>query len=80
MSSTLAKFGSWDRTLSTLDANALNAFRASHIGIVFQQFQLLDHFTALENVRLPLDLAGVDPAKADEVAREKLERVGSGGE
>ena len=67
------------KNLSTMDANSLNAFRASRIGIVFQQFQLLDHFTALENVRLPLDLAGVDPLKADQVAREKLERVGLAG-
>ncbi len=67
------------RTLSQLDANSLNAFRASHIGIVFQQFQLLDHFTALENVRLPLDLAGWAPDRADKMAREKLERVGLGG-
>ena len=67
------------KNLATMDANSLNAFRASRIGIVFQQFQLLDHFTALENVRLPLDLAGVDPLKADQVAREKLERVGLAG-
>ncbi len=67
------------RNLSKLDATSLNAFRASNIGIVFQQFQLLDHFTALENVRLPLDLAGVDPKKADFLAHEKLERVGLAG-
>ncbi len=67
------------QNLSALDANSLNAFRASRIGIVFQQFQLLDHFTALENVRLPLDLAGVLPEKADQVALEKLERVGLAG-
>ncbi|MDX9731075.1 MAG: ABC transporter ATP-binding protein [Bdellovibrionales bacterium] len=64
------------RNLSMMNASELNAFRASSIGIVFQQFQLLDHFTALENVRLPLDLAGIDGREADRIAREKLERVG----
>ncbi len=64
------------RNLATMSTNELNAFRASTIGIVFQQFQLLDHFTALENVRLPLDLSGVEPAKADAIAAEKLDWVG----
>lgn len=67
------------KNLAKLSTNELNAFRASTIGIVFQQFQLLDHFTALENVRLPLDLSGVDPQKADAIAKEKLDRVGLGG-
>lgn len=62
--------------LSKMSATALNSFRARSIGIIFQQFQLLDHFTAFENVRLPLDLAGRNPAEADAVAGEKLARVG----
>ncbi len=62
--------------LAKMTSGVLNAFRASSIGIVFQQFQLLDHFTALENVRLPLDLAGRNPVDADRVALEKLSRVG----
>lgn len=66
------------RDLSKMSPGELNAFRARSIGIVFQQFQLLDHFTAFENVRLPLDLAGVNPAEADSRAKEKLERVGLG--
>lgn len=65
--------------LAKMSTNDLNAFRASSIGIVFQQFQLLNHFTALENVRLPLDLAGVEPSKADSIASEKLKRVGLSG-
>lgn len=64
------------RDLETMAPAELNGFRARSIGIVFQQFQLLDHFTALENVRLPLDLAGVDVKDADERAAEKLARVG----
>lgn len=64
------------RDIAKMPASELNAFRARSIGIVFQQFQLLDHFTAMENVRLPLDLAGVSPREADARAHEKLERVG----
>jgi putative ABC transport system ATP-binding protein len=67
------------KNLAKMSANDLNAFRASTIGIVFQQFQLLDHFTALENVRLPLDLSGLEPEAADAIAKEKLGRVGLGG-
>jgi putative ABC transport system ATP-binding protein len=62
--------------LSKMAPVELNRFRASSMGIVFQQFQLLDHFTALENVRLPLDLAGNDPADADRRALDCLSRVG----
>ena len=53
-----------------------NRFRAQNIGIVFQQFQLLDHLTALENVRLPLDLSGLPSEQADRRALEQLQRVG----
>lgn len=62
--------------LSKMSPSELNSFRARSIGIIFQQFQLLDHFTALENVRLPLDLASRNPVEADRIAAEKLARVG----
>lgn len=65
-----------DRDIATMPSAELNAFRARSIGIVFQQFQLLEHFTALENVRLPLDLRGVPAREADRIALEKLDRVG----
>jgi putative ABC transport system ATP-binding protein len=52
------------------------AHRAAHVGFVFQNFQLISHLAALENVMLPLEL------KADKQARQKaqamLERVGLG--
>jgi len=49
------------------------AWRARTLGFVFQSFQLLPHLSALENVMLPLELAGV-PGAADQ-ARHMLERV-----
>ena len=50
------------------------ALRARRIGFVFQSFQLLGNLTALENVMLPLELAGRRDARA--VASEMLARVG----
>jgi putative ABC transport system ATP-binding protein len=64
------------KNLSALSSRELNQFRARHIGIVFQQFHLLDHLTAMENVRLPLDLNRL--ADPDARAKEMLERVGLG--
>lgn len=56
-----------------LDEEARAAFRANHVGFVFQSFQLLPNLTALENVMLPLELAGKPAAQA---ARAALDRVG----
>lgn len=58
----------------TEDARA--ALRARQIGFVFQSFQLLGNMTALENVMLPLELAGQPNPRL--AAREMLERVGLG--
>ena len=51
--------------------------RAERVGFVFQAFHLLASLTALENVMLPLELAG--RADAREAAQAMLERVGLGG-
>ena len=57
------------------DARAL--VRATYIGFVFQNFQLIDHLTALENVMLPLELLGGPGAsQARTRASEMLGRVG----
>ena len=60
--------------LSELDEDGLAAFRASRIGFVFQSFHLLGSLTALENVMLPMDLAGL--SDADQQAEKLLEQVG----
>jgi putative ABC transport system ATP-binding protein len=61
--------------LSTLDEDARAAIRQQYVGFVFQSFQLLPHLTALENVLLPLSLAGKEQP---EWAKTCLERVGLG--
>ena len=52
------------------------AVRAQKMGFVFQSFQLLGNLTALENVMLPLELAGARDARAR--ATQMMERVGLG--
>jgi putative ABC transport system ATP-binding protein len=60
--------------LTTLDEDGRARVRAGHVGFVFQNFQLLPGMTALENVMLPLELAGAADAEAQ--ARALLARVG----
>ncbi len=59
--------------LGKLDEDQRARLRAEKVGFVFQSFQLLPHLTALENVMLPLELAG-KPAR--EPAEAMLARVG----
>ncbi len=60
--------------LNALDEDGRAALRGRMIGFVFQSFQLLPAMTALENVMLPLELAGADGA--EDAARAMLARVG----
>jgi putative ABC transport system ATP-binding protein len=61
-------------TLNALSEDQRARLRGRLLGFVFQSFQLLPSLTAVENVMLPLELAGV--AKGSELARTWLERVG----
>ena len=60
--------------LSVLDEDALARFRGRNVGIVFQSFHLIPTMTALENVAVPLELAGAPDAHAR--AAQELAAVG----
>jgi len=62
--------------MSELDEDARARLRAGQVGFVFQSFQLLPGLTAVENVMLPLELAGSDDAA--ELSHAMLEKVGLG--
>ena len=58
--------------LTALDEDGRAAARARHVGFVFQSFHLVPSLTALENVMLPLELAGRPDARA--AARDVLQQ------
>lgn len=62
--------------LGALSEDALARFRGEKIGVVFQSFQLIPTMTALENVAVPLELAG--KLDAFDIATAELEAVGLG--
>lgn len=63
-------------TLNGLSEDKVAAFRGRHVGIVFQSFHLIPNMTALENVAVPLELAG--RRDAFDIARQELQAVGLG--
>lgn len=62
--------------IAKLNQQQMTNFRGKKIGIVFQQFHLLGHLKAIENVALPLEIAGEPQALSR--AKEMLEQVGLG--
>jgi len=62
--------------LSALDEDGRAEARAKHVGFVFQSFHLIPSLTAIENVMLPLELAGKSDARG--TARAVLQQVGLG--
>ena len=60
----------------TLDDDALTAFRGRRIGFVFQSFNLVPVLSALENVMLPMQIAGTGKSEARERAAQALAEVG----
>ena len=64
--------------LSQMSDYDLTALRGSQLGFIFQSFNLLPVLTAVENVELPLLMAGTPPREAREKALEAMEAVGLG--
>ncbi|MEX2315245.1 MAG: ABC transporter ATP-binding protein [Thermomicrobiales bacterium] len=63
------------RSLTRMSENALASWRGREVGIVFQFFQLMPTLTVLENIILPMDLAGNNRNRSTR-ARQLLEQVG----
>ena len=68
----------FDRDLATLPRRDLPGLRRQ-IGVVFQEFRLLPHLSALDNVALPLRVSGLDEDKVRDHVVELLTWVGLGG-
>jgi len=64
------------RTIGKLSEKELTKIRSREIGFVFQSFQLLPRFNAVENVELPLIYAGFSKKERIRIAKEMLIRVG----
>lgn len=62
------------RKLSSLNESTTTSFRKNYIGVIFQAFHLIQTMTALENVRVPLELAG--EKKSYSIALNALRKVG----
>ncbi len=65
-----------DRNLRELSDGERTAFRAQHMGFIFQEFNLLPVLSAVENVELPLLVSRMPARKARQQALEMLELVG----
>jgi putative ABC transport system ATP-binding protein len=63
------------QNLNQLDEDGRARLRGQFVGFVFQSFQLLPHLTTLENVMLPLEMAGIAQAEARLAAHKWLEKV-----
>ncbi|MCG6116905.1 MAG: ABC transporter ATP-binding protein [Aquimonas sp.] len=64
--------------LDTLDEAARTRFRRQHLGLVFQSWNLVPSLSALDNLRLPLELIGIRGTEAKRRAQALLEQLGLG--
>lgn len=65
-----------DSTISGLNDRQLIPYRREKIGFIFQSYNLIPNLTALENVMLPMEFAGVGAAERKERAQKLLDQVG----
>jgi lipoprotein-releasing system ATP-binding protein len=67
-----------DTDIRTLSQEAVSRFRGTNVGVIFQFHHLLNDFSAVENVAMPLLIAGEDSEVAHQKAEKALIRVGLG--
>lgn len=65
-----------DTSIYRLTSRERAEFRRENVGFIFQTFELLQYLTALENVMLPLYLAGASSVEQENAAKEALDKVG----
>ena len=65
-----------NKHMERMTQSELIVFRQNHVGFIFQSFNLLPYYTAVENVAFPLSFRGVLPNKRNKLAREMLKEVG----
>lgn len=68
-----------EKPVHKMKEDDLVEFRLNHIGFIFQNFNLMDTLTTLENAAFPLILRGILPQKRDKAAKELLSRLGLSG-
>ncbi|MDE7162258.1 MAG: ATP-binding cassette domain-containing protein [Anaeroplasmataceae bacterium] len=61
---------------SYFNQNDMDTFRKDHVSFIFQNYNIIDSYTVLENVMLPLLLSGKSQEQAKQEAKEIIERVG----
>lgn len=62
--------------LSEMKSNQLSAYRRQNVGMVFQQYQLINTMSVHDNIALPLKLAGVSDSEADTAVADVVKMVG----
>ena len=65
-----------NKHMERMTQSELIVFRQKHVGFIFQSFNLLPYYTAVENVAFPLSFRVVLPNKRNKLAREMLKEVG----
>ena len=62
--------------VSSFSKEEIDEFRKNHIGFIFQNYNLIDSYTVLQNVLMPLIIKGIDMKEAKERAKEIIKKVG----
>jgi len=75
---TTGKYELGGQAVSGVSRDELAEIRNRRVGFVFQNFNLLPHISALENIEMPMLFGGVRPAERHRRAKELIERVGLG--